>query len=196
MDRRGFLRTVGLGAMVLENGLWVEAARTAAADVLEVDVVSSYAPGLWFFDPPGLYVQLGQTVRWSAGRWGPTVTAFHPANDNRELRIPEGAKPFSSNEIGGERTPLKTRTFQWTFDVEGTYDYYSRNHEVLGLVGRIVVGKPGGPGEKPAGYGGREGRWPMYPKAAQLLEFLKSDQIVEKKTIPFPRQLFEHKFPG
>ena len=91
---------------------------------------------------------------------------------------------------------MKTRSFQWTFDVEGTYDYFSRNHEVLGLVGRIVVGKPGGPGEKPVGYGGREGRWPMYPKAAQLLEFLKSDQIVEKKTLAFPKQIFEHRFPA
>ena len=80
---------------------------------------------------------MGQTVEFvDAGRRG--VTAYHPSVDNHELRIPEGAKPFNSETMGSGGT------FKWTFEVEGTYDYYSRAYEYLGMVGRIIVGKPGG----------------------------------------------------
>jgi hypothetical protein len=63
------------------------------------------------------------------------------------------------------------------------------------MVGRIVVGKPGGPGEKPPGYGNREGRAVMYQDAARLFDYLSSDEIVERKIIPCPLELLERKFP-
>ena len=59
------------------------------------------------------------------------MTAFHPDNDNHELRIPEGAQPFDSGMLAA------MESFQWTFDVEGTYDYFSKHHEGAGLIGRI-----------------------------------------------------------
>ena len=62
------------------------------------------------------------------------MTAFHPDHDNHELRIPEGAQPFDSGMLAA------MESFQWTFEVEGTYDYYSKHHEGAGLIGRIVVG--------------------------------------------------------
>ncbi len=37
-----------------------------------------------------------------------------------------------------------------TLETEGVYDYYCIPHEMLGMVGRIVVGEPhGGPGTTP-----------------------------------------------
>ncbi|MFW5937619.1 MAG: plastocyanin/azurin family copper-binding protein, partial [Halanaeroarchaeum sp.] len=34
-----------------------------------------------------------------------------------------------------------------TFATEGTYDYYCMPHQSLGMVGRFVVGEPGGPAD-------------------------------------------------
>ncbi|MBI2822159.1 MAG: hypothetical protein HYX74_08030 [Acidobacteria bacterium] len=134
---------------------------------------------LWCFDPIGLYVRPGETVRFhNASIQLMTVTAYHPQNDNHELRIPEAAAPF---DLGYEKL-----SHDWVFQVEGTYDYFSRFQEVLGMVGRIVVGRPGGPGEKPWGYGGSEGRAPIYGPVHQMAKLLDSRQIIEKKVIPFP----------
>ena len=80
-------------------------------------------------------------------------------------------------------------------EVEGTYDYFSRNHEILGMVGRIVVGRPGGPAEKPLGYGGREGRTPTFPRAKEVLEFVSSQEVVEKKLIRYPTREFGRRYP-
>ena len=158
----------------------------------EITVGNNYRLGQWFFDPVGLYIQKGQTVRWQGRKWGTTVTAYHPSNDNHELRIPENAQPFDSGLLG----QTIGNTFEWTFDVEGTYDYFCRNHEILGMVGRIVVGSPGGPAEEnPPGYGASEGRAPVFPAEAMLLEAIPSQQIVDKKTIPYPRDLLVRKYP-
>jgi plastocyanin len=169
-------------------------AAAGEAKLPEIVVQSNYPRGQWYYNPPGLYIQKGQRVRWTAGKWGATITAFHPNNMNHELRIPEAAKPFDSG-ILGEDSP-KYNTFEWAFDVEGTYDYFSKNHEVVGLVGRIVVGTPGGPAEKnPPGYGNREGRAVVYPAQAQVLNALASAEIVAKKSLPYPRDLVVRRFP-
>ena len=142
-SRRTLLKTLTASPLFLAHGL------LPAQDVIaKVRVVLSYPMGMWYFEPLGLYVEKGQTVEFLATRWGPTVTAFHPSNGNQELRMPEGAEPFDSGLMS------QGDTFRWTFDVEGTYDYFSKNHVGLGMVGRIVVGRPGGPGEKPPRYGG------------------------------------------
>lgn len=39
--------------------------------------------------------------------------------------------------------------FEITLTVEGVYDYFCLPHEAGGMVGRIVVGRPGGPGALP-----------------------------------------------
>ena len=87
-------------------------------------------------------------------------------------------------------------TFEWTFDVEGTYDYFSRDQEIMGMVGRIVVGKPGGPAEKyKPGYGGREGRAVVFPREIEMFGFCPSEQIVAKKTIRYPKDYVVHPHP-
>ena len=152
----------------------------AAADKPTVRSLSRFSDGLWCFDPVGLLVQPGETVRFIGTRIGvTTMTAYHPDNDNHELRIPESARPFDFGY------PEKT-FFDWKFEVEGTYDFFSRYQEVLGMVGRIVVGRPGGPGEKPWGYGGRDGRNPIYEATLKTAKLLDSQEIVRKKAIPFP----------
>jgi plastocyanin len=193
IDRREFFLLAGSGMVSMGNfsqgGLPPEAPKTSSPEMLRILALFSYRRGIYYFNPAGLYVEVGQTVEW-VGLRRRTVTAFHPSLDNRELRIPESAEPFDSKTMGSN-----DGVFRWTFEVEGTYDYYSQPQEYLGMVGRIVVGRPGGPGEKPPGYGNREGRTVMYPDAARLLEYLKSDEIVQKKVIPCPLEVLERKFP-
>lgn len=194
MSRREALKGWGVGMLAVAIPGWRIQVLDAQGKVQEININSSYPRGQWFYEPVGLYIQKGQKVRWVPGKWGTTVTAFHPSNSNHELRIPKDAKPFDSGLIG-EDSP-KFNLFEWTFDVEGTYDYYSRNHEPLGLVGRIVVGTPGGPAEDNApGYGAQEGRAPVFPAQAAVLRAITSADIVSKKAVPFPRDLNVRRFP-
>jgi hypothetical protein len=124
---------------------------------------------------------------------GVSVTAFLPANENHERRIPDTAQPFDSGPMNKAADGFIR--FDHTFDVEGTYDYFSITHESIGRVGRVAVGRPGGPGEQVPGYGARDGRAPMYPASATILSACPSKQIVEQKSIPYPRTLVVRPYP-
>ena len=57
-----------------------------------------------------------------------------------------------------------------TLTVPGVYDYYCMPHEAAGMVGRIIVGKPLGPGTEPFDYWeGKPGTkgWREVPKLAR-----------------------------
>lgn len=194
MSRRSVLKTLGMGTTaIIVPGLRSQMVR-AQQDVRVIEADSFYPNGQWFFNPAGLFIEKGQTVRWISRNLGPTVTAFHPSIGNHELRIPEKAKPFDSWVL--TQRDKRYDTFEWTFDVEGTYDYYSRTFEPLGMVGRIVVGRPGGPAElHPPGYGGREGRAVVFPAEAKMLAALPSAEIVARKSVPYPKDLVVRSFP-
>jgi plastocyanin len=162
----------------------------ASAGVPTIRAFGSYGRGVYYFDPAGLFIEPGATVEW-LGIGRRSVAAFHPANNNHELRIPEKAEPFDSAKM-----PAGGGNFRWKFEVEGTYDYFCQPQESLGMVGRIVVGRPGGPGEKTPGYGNAEGRAVMYRDSARLLEYVKSEEIVRRKSIPYPAEMFRRTFPS
>ena len=192
INRREALKLSGVGLLGLAlPGLQDDSFGAAPdPDVPVITLTNSYATGYWFYEPAGLFIQKGQKVRWLAKQMGASIFAFHPSHDNHELRIPENAKPFNSGVAPLMRVEYEGRNiFEWTFDVEGTYDYYSRDQENVGMVGRIVVGKPGGPGEKPPGYGGKEGRAVVWPDAIEVFKRLPSAEIVAKKSLPFPKDL-------
>lgn len=192
IGRRDVLKWAGIGAALAGVPGWGSRASANQGDVVEISGWSNYRLGQWYFDPVGLYIEKGQTVRWIGTNWGITVTAFHPDNGNHELRIPERARPFDSGVLaeGGYRDK-----FEWTFDVEGTYDYFSLHHEILGMVGRIVVGKPGGPAEQPPGYGGRDGRVVVFPAQVRVLEAVPSNLIMDQQVIPYPTDLVKREYP-
>jgi pseudoazurin len=87
--------------------------------------------GNYYYDPIGLYVEAGTTVTFENVEGAHNVVSY-------EGRIPEGAEQFSTT-IG--------ETVEITFETAGTYDFYCQPHKTLGMVGRIVVGEPGGPAE-------------------------------------------------
>ena len=129
-------RVLGFGgsflAVLLTGPAWA-----AADDVLDIGMQGDADGSHVWFDPVGLRVRPGQTVRWTNLDKGNshTVTAYHP-DFERPLRIPEAAKPFNSDYL------LPGESFSAVLSVEGVYDYYCVPHEHAGMVGRIVVGRP------------------------------------------------------
>ena len=76
-----------------------------------------------------------------------------------------------------------------------TRRYFSHAHKSIGMAGRVVVGGPGGPGEQAPRSGARDGRAPMDPASEAILNACPSQQIVEKKSIPYPRDLVVRPYP-
>jgi plastocyanin len=137
-----------------------------------------------YFDPIGIHIQPGDTIRWVQISGYHSTTAYHPANGNHELRIPENAKPWDSDVLVVE-LPAKGSSFERVFHHEGVYDYFCKPHEAAGMVGRIVVGNPGsGPGARPFNYSPK-GKWNPIPLAAQK-QFPSIEEIITKSVIhPF-----------
>lgn len=68
----------------------------------------------------------------------------------------------------GFRFSAARKAFEGKLTVEGVYDCYCAPHEMAGMIGRLVVGKPIGPGTLPFDYFVAEGRnWQSVSRAAQ-----------------------------
>jgi plastocyanin len=171
-SRREFLKASGLalvGFGLVPTRRAAGAARFGAGpDWAAVpEVIEMRSDGLGsraWFDPIGVYVEPGTTVRWIVRENVHTATAYHPRNDRHSLRIPESAQAWDSGFLVSPGDH-----FDVTLNVPGVYDYFCMPHEAAGMVGRIVVGRPIGPGAKPFDYWvGRpetEG-WRHVPEAA------------------------------
>ncbi|WP_115862976.1 plastocyanin/azurin family copper-binding protein [Halorussus litoreus] len=93
----------------------------------------------YYFDPIGLYVEPGTTVEWVNESGAHSSTAYAEGNGGAEVtRIPDDAEPWNS-----ETLTEAGATFSYTFEVEGTYDYFCIPHKALGMVARVVCGEPG-----------------------------------------------------
>jgi plastocyanin len=93
------------------------------------------------------------------------IAGYHPRNDHHSLRIPERAAPWDSRFLVNPGNH-----FEVALTVPGVYDYFCAPHEAAGMVGRIVVGKPEGPGTLAFDYfKGRPGteQWQPVPEAAR-----------------------------
>ena len=159
--RRDFLTAGGLALASLAVPII-----TRASGPVEIQMRSSPRGEEVWFDPIGVRIEPGQTVRWIMASPGNphTTTAYHPTNANHSLRIPEAATPWDSGFLVKPRD-----TFDVTLSVEGVYDYFCLPHEAAGMVGRIVVGRPGGPGTLPFDYfvGRATTQWIPVPEAAR-----------------------------
>ena len=97
----------------------------------------------YYFDPIGLFVESGDTATFEIQSGSHSATAYKEGNGPASVtRIPDGAEAFNS-EILSEQGA----TYEHTFETTGTYDFFCIPHKTLGMVGRIVVGEPGGPAE-------------------------------------------------
>jgi plastocyanin len=132
----GSLATAGVASIA---GCGGGDAGTTDAPENPVDMVTEGTT--YYFDPIGLYVDPGESVTFRIDSGDHSATAYTDSSvGSAERRIPDGADGWNSDTInrGG---------FEHTFSIEGTYDYYCIPHRNAGMVGRIVVGTPGGPAE-------------------------------------------------
>lgn len=151
--------------------------RARAAEVFEIRMRSDPTGAKVGFDPIGARIEPGQTVRWVLEANVHTATAYHPANDEHALRIPETAEPWDSGYLVDPGAQ-----FEVTLTAEGVYDYFCQPHEAAGMVGRIIVGKPGGPGALPFDYFRNDptkAQWQPVPPAARAA-FPSIDAIMKK----------------
>lgn len=152
-----------------------------AAPVVEIRMRSVDNGGHVWFDPLGVLIQPGTTVRWIVEADVHTTTAYHPANDSHPLRIPRQAAPWDSGYLVNPGD-----SFEVTLTVEGVYDYFCAPHELAGMVGRIIVGRPSGPGaqpfdsfkDDPAAAG-----WSAVPAAARAV-FPSVEDIMARTVVP------------
>jgi plastocyanin len=164
-SRREFLKAggVALAGFGLASNRWNLPSSLTVAEVIEMR--SDLAGSRVWFDPIGLYVEPGTTVRWIVRENVHTTTAYHPHNEHHSLRIPETAAPWDSGFLVNPGD-----YFEVTLTVPGVYDYYCAPHEGAGMVGRVVVGKALGPGAESFDYWvGKPGTddWSAVPEAAR-----------------------------
>lgn len=154
--------------------------RAAASPRVDIHLRSTADGGRVWFDPIGVWIERGTIVRWVIESNVHTTTAYHPDNDDHPLRIPERALPWDSGYLirPGD-------SFEVTFTEPGVYDYYCTPHEAAGMVGRIVVERPGGPGSLPFDYfrgDQSKGHWKPVPDAARAsfppVEAIMSERLV------------------
>jgi plastocyanin len=145
--RREFIQTIGAVVPAVALPSWWRAANRGSPKMEEIAMRSDLAGSRVWFDPIGALVAPGTTIRWVVKENVHTTTAYHPKNDHHSLRMPAGAEPWDSGYLvnPGNR-------FEITLTVPGVYDYYCMPHEAAGMVGRIIVGKPSGPGTEPFDY--------------------------------------------
>ena len=135
-SRREFL---GAGGRMLA-GLAVSPALVAHGwhsprKIVEIRMRSDAAGSRVWFDPIGILVAPGTTIRWLLEANVHSTTAYHPANGGFAPRIPADAEPWDSGILVDPGS-----TFERTLRVAGVYDYFCIPHERAGMVGRIVVG--------------------------------------------------------
>jgi plastocyanin len=179
-SRREFLRT---GGLALAGFAFAPSRTLRSESSLEVIEMRSDTLGsrVWF-DPLGLHVEPGTTMRWIVRENVHTTTAYHPQNDHHSLRIPERATPWDSGFL-----VRPGAHFDVTLVEPGVYDYYCAPHEAAGMVGRIVVGRPLGPGGEPFDYWvGKLGTrgWQHVPDAARSAFPTVERILVERRVRP------------
>lgn len=134
LTRRRLLRIGGGVLAGLAGGL----STAQAGSVIDIAMKGNTGGSRVWFDPVGLRIEPGQTVRWINLDPGNahTATAYHPRNRDRPRRIPPQATPWDSGYL------LPEESFSLTLTREGVYDYFCIPHERAGMVGRIIVGTP------------------------------------------------------
>ncbi|WP_338045751.1 cupredoxin domain-containing protein [Natronorubrum tibetense] len=130
----------------------------------EVELSSANAGGQ--IEPPVVHLVAGGTVEWVVDSGDHEIVAYHPDTHGDQRRIPDGAEPWSSGELGpGD-------AFDRVLDDEGVYDYVSVPYESAGAAGSVVVGWPD-PDEEP----GLDPPSEAYPDAAKDALERRSDRV-------------------
>lgn len=152
------------------------------------------------YSPPGLHVQSGDVVVFSAETPDHGVAAYHERH-GRQRRVPKGVGPIAA--------PLIPAGGYWLyrFDEPGVYDLYCPPHQVFGMVLRVVVHDGGDAPQLSVGEKGRppehhnflptvlEGIDPNVPSShdALMTDALTPERIVNEGSVPWSAVVAEHR---
>src|SRR5574338_232487 len=89
-------------ALLEAGGFWLAGLTlpgpTGAAAPVDIRMMSDTLGTAVWFDPIGVRIEPGQTVRFIVHANVHTTAAYHPRHDHHSLRIPEGAEPWDSRD--------------------------------------------------------------------------------------------------
>lgn len=87
------------------------------------------------FTPDTVRIEPGETVRWENSSLLAHSVTGDPSLSTIEgsAKLPEGAKPFDSGMMDPKQT------FEHTFQVPGTYQYFCIPHEGTKMYGWVIV---------------------------------------------------------
>lgn len=144
----------------------------------------------FYFEPTGLSIEPGDTVRFNLASPHHNINGYHPAFGYTQ-RVPENAPPYSSPVLSvGE-------SWLYTFETEGVHNIMCAPHEIFGMVGAIVVGSATGPGANPVGEAPaptEESRSPPFTAATVLQDpAMDPENIVEQGSVSWDEIADENK---
>ena len=119
-----------IGLLLLTGAAFAQ--QGGEGEVVEIRMVTEGAN--FYFDPVGIHVAPGTTIRFINESGQHTATAYCEGN-GKPQRIPDGAECWDSGMLTEQGA-----TFEVTLTEQGVYDYFCIPHEALGMVGRIIVG--------------------------------------------------------
>jgi len=150
LSRRGFICA---GTTAVAASIGAETVSAQEGERHTIDMTDELV-----FDPDELTIAPGDTVVWeNVGTIGHSITAY-------EDEIPEEATYFASGGFEAEADARSAYqagdpesgdvggggTYEHTFEMEGTYEYFCIPHETVGMLGTIDV-TPGGASEDDGG---------------------------------------------
>ena len=159
VSRRAFLRSA-TAVTTATGATGIAAAQEGQSKTVEMNDDLKFVPA-------DLTIAPGTTVVWeNVGSIAHSVTAY-------EDNIPEEASYFASGGFDAEQAARSAYpdgsiegggTYEYTFDTEGTFDYFCIPHESAGMTGTVSVQQGGGA----EGGGGGESV-PQVPNSAKTL---------------------------
>ncbi len=85
--------------------------------------------GEFVYDPKELTVAVGDTVTWE----------WESNTHNIVVESQPAEADWPGTEGGATKTYDEGYTYEYTFEVPGTYEYYCSPHRNVGMVGTVVV---------------------------------------------------------
>lgn len=87
------------------------------------------------FVPDSVTIAAGDTVKWSNPAFVTHSVTCDPkqAVKAENVALPPGVEPFDSGAIEEDGT------WSHTFTTKGTYKYFCKYHEAMGMVGTVIV---------------------------------------------------------
>lgn len=105
--------------------------RPASATAQTVDI--AVGPGGFSFEPSGLTINIGDTVRWTWAAGGHTVTGGSPCTANNSFCSP------SNTNCASAGSSSNGSVYSRVFNQAGTFPYFCRPHCGLGMTDEVTV---------------------------------------------------------